>query len=97
MSDLDRCLLYKARKLLNVANQEHLNTWMLCFEHSRHGSELNRHYRELLEQFATAANVALALEANSASLNIEGATVASDTLNGVIERLITPVNEKGVE
>jgi hypothetical protein len=89
MSDVDRCLLYKARNLLNAANLEHLNTWILCYEHSPNSSELNRYYEKLLEEFAVAANIALALEAHLACSKVEAANAASDILNAVIERLIT--------
>jgi hypothetical protein len=48
--DLDRSLLYQARKFITV------KTWIFCYQISAPHSELRRQYERLLREFVVSQN-----------------------------------------
>jgi hypothetical protein len=45
--DLDRALLYQARKFITGANVHHVKTWIFCYQISAPHSEFRRQYERL--------------------------------------------------
>jgi hypothetical protein len=54
--DLDRSLLYQARKFITGANVHHVKTWIFCYQISAPHSELRRQYERLLREFVVSQN-----------------------------------------
>ena len=60
MPELDRSLIYQARKFITGANVHCVKTWIFCYETSKPQTSTRGRYESLLREFVASNNLLLA-------------------------------------